>query len=298
MMAEQPHNQGHKQMDAGISRRSLLTTAGVIVGGMAITGLTACSQNPSIPEPTASPTGPIKDQLDQALKVISAGSDKFGVFIEDVRSGGTYSYNGGYASQSASMAKPMIVAMALRKARPADLPAAQIANAALAINQSDNNAATALWQYAGYSGYPELATALGMGNTHLDKDKPDQWSWTWTTPSDQVKLVKALATGKSDALEFAEAKFIYDQMGNVIPDQTWGVGQPKADKVEVHLKNGWVQFKSSDNLWAVNSMGSVVGEGRDYRMCVMTRVPDFTTGRDLTSMVGKWVFKILGSGKL
>jgi hypothetical protein len=68
--------------------------------------------------------------------------------------------------------------------------------------------------------------------------------------------------------------------------------------VNVHLKNGWVQFKSSDNLWAVNSMGSVTGDGRDYRLCVMTRVADFPTGRDLTSMVGKWVFSILGSGKL
>ena len=35
---------------------------------------------------------------------------EFGVYIEDVRSGGTYSFSGDYASQSASMAKPMIVA--------------------------------------------------------------------------------------------------------------------------------------------------------------------------------------------
>jgi hypothetical protein len=287
-------------MDAGISRRSLLTTAGVIVGGMAFTGLAACSNTVTIPQPSTSPTGPLKDQLDQALTTISAGSEKFGVFIEDVRSGGTYSFNGGYASQSASMAKPMIVAMALRKAS-ADGGALSTENADLArkaITHSDNDAASALWTYAGYPAYQTLADALGLTHTHLDSAKADQWSWTWTTPGDQVKLVKALATGKTKALTADQCAFIYDLMGQVEDDQTWGVGQPKSASVQVHLKNGWVQFKSTDNLWAVNSMGSVVGDGRDYRLCVMSRVPDFATGRDLTSMVGKWVFSILGSGQL
>jgi hypothetical protein len=279
-----------------LSRRSLLIAA----GGLALASLAGCTKAVTIPEPTASPTGPISDQLNQALKIISSGSDKFGVFIQDVRSGGTYSFNGDYASQSASMAKPMIVAMALRKARSdgGKLSAENVENARKAITQSDNDAATALWGYAGYAGYQTLADELGLTHTHLDANKADQWSWTWTTPADQVKLVKILATGGVKALTNAECKFIYDLMGQVINDQTWGVGQPKSASVAVHLKNGWVQFKSSDGLWAVNSMGDVSGDGRNYRMCVMTRDPDFETGRDLTSTVGKWVFSILGSGKL
>ena len=281
------------------TRRSLLgaAAAGVVLGATGCTG-TAVSR------PSASPTGAIRDQLNQVMTTIAGGNKEFGVFVEDLRTGGTWAFNDGYTSQSASMAKPMIVSMALRKARPADLSADLITDAVLAITQSNNDAATALWQYAGYGGYTELAKALDMTHTHLDDGKPDQWSWTWTTPADQVKLVKALQERASDALTFAEAKFVYDQMGDVIADQTWGVGQPKFDsedanlKVEVHLKNGWVQFKSTDNLWAVNSMGSVKGRGRDYRMCVMTRLPDFPTGRDTVSEVGKWVFSILGSGTL
>ncbi len=287
-------------MDARISRRSLLTTAGVIAGGMAVTGLAACTSTPSIPQPSASPTGPITDQLDQAMKVISGGSDKFGVFLTDVRSGHTYSFNGGYASQSASMAKPMIVAMALRKAAADNTPlsAENQQNAVKAITHSDNDAATALWQYAGYTGYTALAADLGLKKTHLDQGKPDQWSWTWTTPSDQVKLVSALSTGKTKALTPDQCAYIWNLMGQVEDDQTWGVGEPKSASVAVHLKNGWVQFKSTDNLWAVNSMGAVNGDGRDYRLCVMTRDVDFPTGRELTSTVGKWVFSILGSGQV
>ena len=279
--------------DVPWSRRSLLTAAaaGVVLGATGCTGT-------SIARPSASPTGAIRDQLNQVMTTIANGNHEFGVFVEDLRTGGTWAFNDGYTSQSASMAKPMIVSMALRKARPADLSADLITDAVLAITQSNNDAATALWTYAGYAGYTDLAKALGMSHTHLDDGKPDQWSWTWTTPADQVKLVKALQEQNSDALTFAESKFVYDQMGDVEADQTWGVGQPKSASVEVHLKNGGVQFKSTDNLWAVNSMGSVEGDGRKYRMCVMTRLPDFPTGRDTVSEVGKWVFSILGSGSL
>ncbi len=45
-------------------------------------------------------------------------------------------------------------------------------------------------------------------------------------------------------------------------------------------------------------MGGVEGEGRTYFACVMTRTPDFATGREITSEVGKWLFSILGSGTL
>lgn len=281
------------------SRRCLLGTA----AATALAAATGCTQ-PNIARPSASPTGAIRDQLNQVMTTIANGNPNFGVHVEDLRTGGTWTFNSGFTSQSASMAKPMIVSMALRKARPADLSADLIADAAAAITQSNNDAATALWTYAGPAGYTELAAALGMTNTHLDEGKPDQWSWTWTTPADQAKLVKALQEHASKGLRYAEGKFVWDQMGDVIPDQTWGVGVPKSDsadpnlKVEVHLKNGWVQFKSTDNLWAVNSMGSVTGQGRKYRMCVMTRLPDFATGRDTVSEVGKWVFSILGSGSL
>jgi hypothetical protein len=261
------------------------------------TALGACSTPVRIPEPSPSPTGTVTAQLDQALKVISAGSDKFGVYLEDLTAGTSYSYQGDYSSQSASMAKPMIVAMALRKAGGVDqLSAENQENARLAITHSDNDAAQALWDYAGGgAAYTALAAELGMTNTHLDQAKPTQWSWTWTTPADQVKLLDALADGRSSALTQAESTFIYDLMGQVEDDQTWGVGQPKSATVNVHLKNGWVQFKSSDGLWAVNSIGTVKGDGRNYRLAVMTRDSDFDTGRELTSTVGKWVFAIQGT---
>ncbi|MCW5953956.1 MAG: hypothetical protein KIT69_17025, partial [Propionibacteriaceae bacterium] len=99
----------------GISRRQLIVRgSALVIGGAAL--LAGCG-GPSIPTPTASPTGTIRAQLDEAIKIIANGSDKLGVAIHDLRNDAVYGFNPGYASQSASMAKPMIVLMAQRRAR-------------------------------------------------------------------------------------------------------------------------------------------------------------------------------------
>ncbi|MDR3070735.1 MAG: class A beta-lactamase-related serine hydrolase [Propionibacteriaceae bacterium] len=282
---------------ADLHRRSFLGIA------LALTLLVGCST--SVPVPKTSPTGSIRAQLDEAIKIIANGSDKLGVFILDLNSGETYSHNGEYASQNASMIKPMIVLMALRKAAAdGGTPTnEQLELAAKAIRESDNDAASTLWEYAGGAdAYQALAADLGMENTHRQDGKPD-WSWTWTTPEDQVALVTALAEGNA-ALPDSDREFVFNLMAEVKEDQTWGVGTPRLnaetakDALEVHLKNGWVQFKSSDGLWAVNSMGQLEGEGRHYRLAIMSRTPDFDTGRETASAIGQWVYNILGTGSL
>ncbi|MDQ7991518.1 MAG: serine hydrolase [Propionicimonas sp.] len=275
-----------------LSRRQLL------VGGSALLVLAGCG-GPSIPTPTASPTGSIRAQLDEALRTISGGSDAFGVAIHDLRSGADYGFNAGYASQSASIAKPMIVLMAQVEARASGggLSPEQVEEATKAITQSDNDSADALWEDGGRSNaYTELARGLAMPDTHHDPAR-DFWSWTWTTPADQVLLLTRLTEG-SPAITRQEGAFVWDLMGKVEDSQAWGVGAPRSSTVIAHLKNGWVQFESTDGLWAVNSIGQVTGDGRDYRIAIMTRTADFDTGRETCSTVGRWVFDILGSGEI
>ena len=275
----------------GISRRELL------LGGSALLLLAGCG-GPSIPRPTASPSGAVRVQLDEVITTIAGGSDKLGVALQDLRNGASYGFNPGYASQSASIAKPMIALMAMRRARATgvELTTEQQEQVTLAITRSDNDAADALWAYAGAApAYAELAAELGMTDTHPDEKRSESWSWTWTTPADQVRLLKCLAEG-CPAITDAERTRVWDLMGQVIDDQAWGVGAPRSADVSVHLKNGWVQFQSSDGLWAVNSIGQVTGQGRDYRLAIMTRTPDFDTGRAICDEIGRWAFDILGSG--
>lgn len=274
-----------------LSRRTLLASAGLAV-------LAGCTPA-AVPRPSATPTGDVRAQLDEVFGVLAGGEYTFGVAVEDLRSGGSYRFAADYTGQSASMAKPMIVSMAQRAARGAGgLAEAQAELARRAITVSDNDAADALWAYAGTRpAYDALARDLGMADTHSAPER-DFWSWTWTTPADQLVLLRALAEGGSDALTDAEGRFTWELMGQVRDDQAWGVGQPRGGDVAVHLKNGWVQFQSTDGLWAVNSLGAVSGQGRDYRLCVMSRVRDFDTGKALADEVGKWVFSVLGGGTL
>lgn len=274
------------------SRRRLLGFTG---GAAALLAAAGCSQV-SIPRPTRSPVGTIRQQLDEVVGIVASGTNRIGVSLLDRRSSAEWGYNPTYTSQSASMAKPMIVLMALRAARAEgrDLTSEQVDQAIAAITRSDNDSADALWAAAGGpDGYEELADQLKLTNTHRDPSK-DFWSWTWTTPQDQSRLMGQLISG--ELLVDSDRAFVYQYMGRVRSDQTWGVGAPMSDTVAAHLKNGWVQFVSSDGLWAVNSLGHVIGEGRDYRMCVMTRTSSFDEGRELCSEIGRQVFSVLGSG--
>ena len=234
--------------------------------------------------------------------MIAADQDKLGVAVQDLRSGASWDFRGDWASQSASMAKPMIVSMALRKAR-ADklhlpLPAEQDAQAQKAIRNSDNDSADALWSWAGgRPSYDALAEDLGLKNTHSAAEK-DFWSWTWTTPIDQLSFLHQLIKGDTTALSDTGRTYLLTLMGQVEDDQAWGVGAPRSPSVQVQLKNGWVQFQSTDNLWAVNSIGHVSGDGRDYLLTIMSRTPTFDLGRAYCNAVGDWVFRILGSGQL
>ena len=286
------------RQNPGISRRQLIVRGSALaVGGAAL--LAGCG-GPAVPTPTVSPTGTIRSQLDEAIRTIANGSDSLGVAITDLRNGAVYGFNPDYASQSASMAKPMIVLMAQRRARATGtaLTDEQVAQATAAITRSENDPADALYAFGGQgAAYTELADELELPNTHADDTHLESWSWTWTTPSDQVLLVQRLVEG-SPAVTDEERGFVWELMGQVIDEHSWGVGAPRSDSVKVHLKNGWVEFKSSDGLWAVNSMGQVDGDGRSYRIAMMTRTADFDTGRETLDAIGHWVFDILGSGPI
>ncbi len=282
----------------GVSRRAVLLGGGVSL-------LASCARPPvSIISPTEEPTGSVRSQLTKIADVFGRNTDKLGMAVHDLRTGSEWDFQGDYASQSASIAKVMIVAMALRQARESGEPFAyeNYTRASKAITVSDNDSADELWALAGERpAYDELAADLGLPDTHSDPGNAF-WSWTWTTPSDQRELVRQLVEG-TDALHLEDRTYLLDLMGRVVPSQRWGVGQPStlesnSGKVHVAMKNGWVEFKSSDGLWAVNSIGRVQGEDRDYVATVMCRIETFEKGRRLVDAIGAEIWNVLGRGEL
>ncbi len=281
-----------------VSRRAILLGAGASV-------LAGCAQPPIvITRPTERPTGPIRSQLAQVAQAFAQTTDKLGICVRDLRTGSEWDFQGTYASQSASIAKVMIVAMALRHARETGEPFSyeNYTRASKAITVSDNDSADALWVYAGERpSYDRLAQELGMTTTHSDPSN-DFWSWTWTTPDDQRKLVDQLVNG-TEALHVEDRLYLLDLMSRVVSSQRWGVGQPTTDasvtgRVKAEMKNGWVEFKSSDGLWAVNSIGRVIGQERDYVATMMCRVESFPKGRQLLDAIGAELWTIMGAGPL
>lgn len=276
-----------------LSRRSLLAAGAALA-------LTACSKPaPSVPAPP-SLTGPVRNQLQETMELYVKTTDLLGLSVRDRRTGGTFAFNGGYDTQSASIAKVMISLMTLNKARAAgeELPFERYRQISKAIVNSENDAADALWEFSGGGDqYTRLAVGLKLPNTHADPRSPF-WSWTNTTPEDQRALIDAIVEG-TPAVHQEDRLYLQDVMTQTNPTQTWGVGAPrKKGKVEVAMKNGWVQFKSLDNLWAVNSIGHVQGEGRDYTAAIMCRRPTFDEGRDLVDAIGTALYRIFGSGEL
>lgn len=278
---------------ARTSRRTLLLGASALA-------LAACAPAPvQIQSPTASPTGTTRQQLDALMQVYGRNTDLLGVAVKDLRSGALFDYRADYDSQSASIAKVMIVLMALRKARDAgeELTFEQYGLASQAIIVSDNDAADALWEWAGGpEEYTRLAEDLGLPDTHAD-DRRDFWSWTNTTPSDQRMLIDLLVNG-TPVIHDEDRLYLLDIMRKTTPEQSWGVGNPRSSEVLVAMKNGWVQFESTDGLWAVNSIGHVDGEGRDYVAAFMSRVPTFDEGRTLLDAIGADLFEVMGGEPL
>ena len=128
-----------------VSRRALL------LGAASTAALAACSKAPApLVTPTASPTGSVRDQLQQVMDAYGANTDQLGVSVKDLRTGAEFAWHGDYVSQSASMAKVMIVLMAHVQARRAgeELSFEDYGRASRAIRPRGSPPCCASWRRA------------------------------------------------------------------------------------------------------------------------------------------------------
>jgi beta-lactamase class A len=148
------------------------------------------------------------------------------------------------------------------------LSAAQRDLATRMIEQSDNDAASELWnQVDGSTGVSRYDARLGLSQTHPHAG--GEWGLTRTSAADQVMLIRALLRRPSPLSKSSQdfARFL---MRHVTSGQSWGVSAGPTAAAEVGLKNGWLPVLSDDSRWAVNSIGWVRGSGRRYEIAVLT----------------------------
>lgn len=206
----------------------------------------------------------------------------------------------GQAQDEASVVKVDVLETLLAQ-RPGGLSAADQALAQRMIEDSDNDAATTLWDtVGGASGIRAFNTHAGLSGT-----APSQcvqcpgfpwpgWGLTTTTPLDQIALLRQLVSPSGSVLTAAERNYALRLMENVTADQRWGVSGGVPAQASVALKNGWLPLNAAQTDWQVNSVGWVSGLGRNYLIAVLsTQNPSEAYGIETVSELSALVWQHL-----
>jgi beta-lactamase class A len=208
--------------------------------------------------------------------------------VYDLGTGEEWSLGHGPPQAEASVVKLDILQTLLaREVLPdEDLPVAR-----QMMEDSSNEAATALWDAAG--GPEAIAaynSAAGLRSTTLSKCVAcagfpwPGWGLSTTTPEDQIALLRQLVSPRS-ALTASRRAYGLSLMENVTPSQSWGVSGGVPPGVTIALKNGWLPLDTAGDDWQVNSVGWISGDGRDYLLAVLAT--GNATEQDGISLIGK-----------
>lgn len=209
-----------------------------------------------------------------ALGPVADGSAAgFSVAVRNARSGASGVYGDG-SYDAASIVKVGILAALLLRAQDEGrrLTARERSLAAVMIERSDNDAATALWKtIGGAAGLDAAHRRLGLRRTRGGEG--GRWGLTRTTAADQLKLLTAVFGDPGSggpALDGRSRAYLRLLMGRVSEAQSWGVSAA-ADGTGcgTPLKNGW-KPRSATGLWDVHSIGRVTVGGRAYLVAVLS----------------------------
>ncbi|MBO3680911.1 serine hydrolase [Streptomyces sp. NEAU-YJ-81] len=208
--------------------------------------------------------------LADALSPVAQGSGAhFSVAVLDPRSG-TSGVHGDGSYATASIVKVGILAALLLRAEAEgrSLTAQERSHAAVMIEQSDNDAATALWQtIGGAAGLDAAHQRLGLTATRAGSG--GNWGVSLTTAADQLALLRAVFSDDSP-LDGGARTYLRALMGRVVDRQSWGVSAAAdGGGPGTRLKNGWMP-RDATGLWVVNSIGEVTADGRAYLVAVLS----------------------------
>jgi hypothetical protein len=235
----------------------------------------AATASSPVPQPAAShhdPLGPA------AASYVSTRDGVVLAAVYDLRTGQTWHFGRGQPQDEASVVKLDVLEtlLAERGRIGIELSAGDRALAVQMIEDSDNDAATSLWdEVGGASGIRSFNTSAGLADTvpsacvNCPGFPWPGWGLTTTIPGDQLTLLRTLVEPNS-LLTNTARNYALSLMENVTPDQRWGVSGGVPALATVALKNGWLPLNSANNNWQINSVGWISGSGRDYLIAVLT----------------------------
>ncbi|WP_460777988.1 serine hydrolase [Nocardiopsis nanhaiensis] len=218
--------------------------------------------------------------LSERIEALEAAPGvEFGIAVQDLRTGTTFSHKAEQRFPTASVAKLTVLTMLLMRADEEDreLTSGERAQAEQMIRFSDNDVTDGLYGRMGFNeGF--LRHAENLGFTRTEPNPTGVWGSTMTTPADQIRLLRALYTGEGP-LSDDDRAYVRELMESVAPEQAWGVSAAAEPEDTVGLKNGWTPRDNNGGLWTVNSVGYVSGHDREYLVAVFSdHNPDYSGG--------------------
>ena len=186
---------------------------------------------------------------------------------------------------SASVVKVTILSALLRKTQQQHryLTRTEAALATEMITESDNDAASDLWDDVGRYYLQHFLNLAHMTRTHLGPGP--YWGLTRITAYNEVLLLRLLRS-RNSVLDTSSRDYALGLMARVIPAQRWGVPAGAPTRLTVHVKNGWLPL--SPYGWRINSIGVFTGRGGGYSIVVLTQDnPTMTYGIDTIEAVAR-----------
>lgn len=242
----------------------------------------------------ANPLGP------SAQAYLAGRAGKVQVAVYDLATGQEWSLGDGAPQAEASIVKLDILETLLTQRR-SGLTSSDDSLAHQMIEDSDNNAATSLWDAVGGSaGIRTYNAKAGLSQTtpsacvQCPNFPWPGWGLTTTTPEDQITLLRRVVQA-GGPLDAAARSYALSLLENVTDSQRWGVSGGVPARVTVALKNGWLPLDAANQDWQINSVGWVNGGGRDYLLAMLsTGNPSEQYGIDTLDSVGSMVWHALG----
>ncbi|MDI5938521.1 hypothetical protein QLR68_10125 [Micromonospora sp. DH15] len=230
------------------------------------------------PEPTAPPP----PTLAAAPVSVNFSGEFFSWALLDRESGSiSGSKNLASTSSTESMIKAWIVADYLRQLGDKEPSPRMKQMASLAIRDSNDGAADAVWGAAGgsYRVYPNgqlnpvLKRAVDIcGLTDTKRGNVagyvGYWSFTRMSPRDAVRLGDCIASGKAAGPEWT--KWLINEMRLVRGSGDFGIRKafPAAEQKKIAIKNGWID-RTREQEMHINCLAI----GDNWTMGVMVRYP-------------------------
>jgi hypothetical protein len=189
--------------------------------------------------------------------------------VLDQTTGATATYHASRSFDTASIVKADILAVLLLQHQQlaAALSPGERDLAAAMIDDSDNAAATALWDAAeGGPGMLAGNAVLGLRATTPPAD--GAWGLTTTTVTDQLRLLADLTSARSPLSAPARA-YELGLLRAVEPAQAWGVSAAASAGTRPAVKNGWLPA-GPDRTWVINSIGVISHAGQPLLITVLS----------------------------